>query len=310
MATILITTSTFAVEGEESLRLLEKAGYHAVQNPHKRTLTESEVEALIARCQPVALIAGLEPLTERVMKVHAGLKVISRCGVGLDNVDLSASQRLGIRVFTTPNAPTQPVAELTLGFMFGLIRHIPFSDHKIRDGEWKKTMGYLFEELVVGIIGVGRIGKKVAAMCRALGAKVIASDVKPDRDWASQQSVELLDRDDLIRQADILSLHLPYATDDLYHLIGPRQLSMMKRGSYLINTSRGGLVDEQALCESIQNGHLAGAAIDTFEKEPYDGPLRRLDRVILSPHAGSYARAARMRMEREATENAIAGLHA
>ena len=162
-------------------------------------------------------------------------------------------------------------------------------------------MGSLVSELTIGILGLGRIGKRVATILRAFEATVIACDVQPDRAWAAGQGVAFKTREALLKESDVLCLHVPYVPA-LHHLIGRREFAMMKSGSYLINTSRGGLVDEEELYRALQSGHLAGAALDTFEREPYTGPLRELDNVILTPHMGSYARAARTQMERQAVE--------
>lgn len=308
MNVALITTSSFGVRNSSPKQLLQSAGLELYDNPYGRTLSEGEVRELIRRYRPLGLIAGIEPLTEGVLREAEGLKVISRCGAGLDNVDLDAAARLGIAVFNTPEAPAQAVAELTLGLMLNLIRNVRSSDHLIRSGVWRKPMGFLLSELTVGIIGLGRIGKRVAMLARQLGAVVVGSDIAPDPDWVEAQGVRLLTKAELLRVADVLSLHLPYTSGDLYHVIGRPQLAAMRPGSYLVNTSRGGLVDEAALFDALKSGHLAAAALDTFEREPYDGPLKQLENVILTPHIGSYAREARTRMETEAAVNLIRAL--
>ena len=303
---VLITTSSFGTDDTSARELLAKAGFLVKDNPFKRTLTEAEIKELMKLHRPVGLIAGLEPLTAGVLEAASDhLKAISRCGVGLDNVDLNAAKRLGIAVRITPDAPSSAVAELAVGMMLNLIRSVSASDRMVRSGKWKKQMGFLLEELCVGVLGLGRIGKKVALFVSAFGGKVVASDVQPDKEWAAKHHVRLLDREELLRTADIVSLHLPYSSGELHHLINEDHLLRMKQGSYLINTSRGGLVDEAALAKLLASGHLAGAAIDTFEKEPYDGPLKNVDNVILTPHIGSYARATRVRMEYEAAQNLV-----
>ena len=306
---ILITTSSFGAGSPSATGLLEKAGLVVEGNPHKRTLTEKEVLDLLIQHRPAGMIAGLEPLTASVLEQSASfLRVISRCGVGLDNVDLEAAKARNIAVCSTPDGPSSAVAELTLGLMLGLLRNITVSDRAVRAGEWKKPLGYLIEELTIGVIGLGRIGKRVAHLCRSFGGKVLGSDIAPNLDWAAQNQVALVKREDLLASADVVTLHLPYATGELHHFIDAEHLRKMKRGAYLINTSRGGLIDEAALGEALKRGHLAGAAIDTFEREPYDGPLRAAGSVILTPHVGSYARAARIRMEQEAAVNVIVAL--
>ncbi|MEO7317584.1 MAG: phosphoglycerate dehydrogenase [Chthoniobacteraceae bacterium] len=306
---LLITTSSFGGKDDAALAALRAEGHEVVLNPFARTLTEAEIGALLAEHRPVGLIAGLEPLTEQVMRgAVAHLKVISRCGTGLDNVDLDAAKRLGIAVLNTPAAPAEAVAELSLGLILALIRNIVVHDQLVRSGAWKKRMGLLLSEITVGIVGLGRVGRRVAAILRPLGTKIIATDVLPDHDWIAAHGVSLMSLPQLLATADVVSLHLPYASGDLHRLMNAERIAAMKPGSFLINTSRGALIDEQAVTEALQSGHLAGAAVDTFELEPYTGLLLQAPNVILSPHAGSYARATRNRMELEAAQNLIAGL--
>lgn len=308
-ANILITTSSFASGDPTVVTGLTAAGYTVVTNPFKRTLTESEVTALLAEHRPAGLIAGVEPLTGSVIESAAAyLKIISRCGTGIDNVDLAAAKRLGITVFNTPSAPAEAVAELSLALILALVRNVVTHDRAVRDGTWKKRMGLLLSEITVGIIGLGRVGRRVAAMLRPFGTRILATDVMPDHDWIAQHGVSLVSLEQLISTADVVSLHLPYASGDLYRLMNAERLALMKKGSYLLNTSRGALIDEQAVCDALQSGHLAGAAVDTFEQEPYTGVLLGAPNIILSPHAGSYARATRNRMELEAVRNLLGGL--
>ncbi len=306
---VLITTSSFGAKDKASLDALRDAGCTAVLNPFGRTLNEAEITALLAEHQPVGLIAGLEPLTEAVMQgAVAHLKVISRCGTGLDNVDLPAAKRLGIAVLNTPAAPAEAVAELSLGLILALIRNVVAHDQLVRSGTWKKRMGLLLSEITVGIVGLGRVGRRVAAILRPLGTKVVATDVLPDHDWIAAHGVSLMTLPQLLATADVVSLHLPYASGDLHRLLNAERIAAMKPGSFLLNTSRGALIDEQAVSDALHSGHLAGAAIDTFEQEPYTGLLLQAPNVILSPHAGSYARATRNRMELEAAQNLVTGL--
>ena len=306
---LLITTSSFGAKDTAALAALRDAGYEAVLNPFARTLTEAEITALLAEHRPVGLIAGLEPLTDQVMQgAVAHLQVISRCGTGLDNVDLDAAKRLGIAVLNTPAAPAEAVAELSLGLILALIRNIAAHDQIVHAGAWKKRMGLLLSEITVGIVGLGRVGKRVAAMLRPLGSRVIATDVLPDHDWIAAHGVSLMTLPQVLAAADVVSLHLPYASGDLFRLMNAERIATMKPGSYLLNTSRGALIDEQAVADALKSGHLAGAAIDTFETEPYTGLLLQAPNLILSPHAGSYARATRNRMELEAAQNLIKGL--
>ncbi len=214
---------------------------------------------------------------------------------------------MGISVLSTPYGPTQAVAELTLGMILGLIRHAGTSTAEMRQGQWTKRMGFLLSEMTVGIVGLGKVGKRLAGMLRALGGRVLGCDKALDLAWCGEHQVTPRTWGKILPEADILCLHLPLEKE-LRHLVGKREIARMKWGSFLTNTSRGGLVDERALYEALRSGQLAGAALDTFEEEPYHGPLRKLRNVILTPHIGSYARAGRIAMEREAAENLIGEL--
>jgi len=307
MSRILITTTSFAKDDVSPLDLLQKAGYKTIINPYGRKLTEEEVLNLILEIKPVGMIAGVEPITASVLQKAKGLKVISRCGIGLENVDLNAARSLGIAVTNTPDAPTESVAELTIGLIFNLLRKISFLDRELRKGNWTKETGNLVRGKKVGIIGLGRIGKRVAEMLLALGTKVVGTDIQPDYEWLQKKQVPLVSLEELLKQSEILCLHVSYIVSN-EHLIGKKEIEAMPKGAYVINTSRGEVIDQDALYSMLTNGYLSGAALDVFDHEPYTGPLTKLDNVVLTPHIGSYAREARVEMEIQAAENLIAGL--
>ncbi len=292
---VLITTSTFNLDNFEQLELLNKAQIEVKLNPFATRLTEDQAIDLLGT-NTIGLIAGLEPLTEKVLTSAKSLKVIARVGTGLDSVDLVAAKKLGITVLNTPDAPTQAVAELTLGHILGLLRNIPVADRQIRNGVWKGLMGSLLQTKTVGIVGFGRIGKRVAGLLSAFGAKVIISD-----ELATSTEYLNVGLNELCAKSDVITLHLPY-NDLTHHLINEKQLNLMKKGSYFVNISRGGLVDEDALLAALKSGQIAGAALDCFEHEPYDGELRNFDNVQITAHMGSYARETRDLMEREASQ--------
>lgn len=299
---ILISTSSFAEYDKSPLRLLESNRFEVVLNPYKRKLKPEEVVALAKDC--VGIIAGTEPLTEEVLRQLPRLKAISRCGTGLDNVDVEAAKKRGIAVRTTPDAPTQAVAELAIALVLSMLRQINFMDKQVRSGAWSKEMGRLLSGKTVGIIGLGRIGRRVAELLRPFGVKILGSEPKSDRKWVKENKVRLTSLEELLRESDVVTLHIPY-TKENRNLINAKRLKIMKRGAILINTSRGGLVDEGVLYQALKAGHLGGAALDAMVTEPYHGPLKGLDNVILTPHVGSYALEARVQMEIEATKNLI-----
>ncbi|PKN70929.1 MAG: hydroxyacid dehydrogenase [Deltaproteobacteria bacterium HGW-Deltaproteobacteria-12] len=297
MKRIAITTSSFAQFSEEPLILLRRAGLEYVCNPFGRNLTEEETIGLLRGCVGVA--AGTEPLTARVIAELPELKVISRCGAGMDNVDIAAAAKKGIKLCSTPDGPTLAVAELTLAFALDLLRKVTQMDRGLRGGAWKKQMGNTLKGKKLGIIGFGRIGQAVAAIFTALGADIAFNDPVVDSTIYRKMSIS-----ELLSWADIISLHSSRSGGEC-SLLAIDQLRKMKPGSWIINAARGGLVDEGALYDLLKSGHLAGAAIDVFEREPYDGPLKDLDNVILTPHIGSYARESRIQMEIDTIKNLI-----
>ena len=299
---VLISTSSFNLANFAQLSDLEKAGVEVKLNPFAARLTEKQVIDLLGT-DTIGLIAGLEPLTKNVLQAAKSLKVIARVGTGLDSVDLVAAKELEIIVLNTPDAPTKAVAELTIAHILGLLRHLSQADRQIRNGIWKGLMGSLLETKTVGIVGFGRIGKRVATLLSAFGASVLISDAQVKS--GDFQNVGL---DELCTRSDIVSLHLPYG-EATHHIIDEKRINLMKKGSFIVNISRGGLVDEAMLLVALKSGHLAGAALDCFEQEPYEGELRNLENVQITAHMGSYARETRDLMEQEASRLLVNALH-
>ena len=297
---ILISTNSFGVYDSEPLEMLKREGYVSRLNPHGRKVSGAEFVELIG--EAVGLIAGTEKLDADCLEYAKYLKVISRCGVGMDNVDLKTAKRLGIKVINTPTGPTQAVAELVVGLIFNLLRDVTQMDRAIRSGQWSKRMGRLLGQKKLGLIGFGSIGQATARLAKACGLDVYYYDVvtSPEKDALATS----LDFNTLLSTVDVVSLHTSFSPENT-RLIGAEQLALMKKESYFINAARGGLVDEGALLQSLQSGHLSGAALDVFEDEPYNGPFTEMDNVILTPHIGSYAKEARVYMETEAVKNLI-----
>ncbi|MDR1043812.1 MAG: hydroxyacid dehydrogenase [Candidatus Adiutrix sp.] len=296
---IAVTTSTFAEQDPGPLDLL-RANFDEVRlNPHGRTLSAEETVGFLAGCAGV--LAGTEPYSAELFAARPELRVVSRCGAGLDSVDLKAAAAKGVAVLNTPDGPSPAVAELTLALALDLARRISLHDRNLRNGAWRKRLGRLLAGQQVAVIGYGRIGRRVAGLFRALGCRVAVCDPYAD-------SGELPNRPlaELLPCSDGLTLHC--APPPGGPLLGRAELALMKPGAWLINAARGGLVDEEALAEALAEGRLSGAALDVFEREPYQGPLTGLDTALLTPHIGSYAREARIGMEREAAENLLRGL--
>jgi len=300
---IVITTTSFAKFDNQPLQLLNNSGYEAVLNPYGRKLTGDEVVELAA--DAAGLIAGTESLDRSVLENLPCVRIISRCGVGMDNIDLGAAAELNIKVVNTPFGPTLAVAELAVGLILDLLRKSTRMDREMRACVWKKRMGNLLNGKKVGIIGFGRIGKKTAELLMAFGCKLSYYDNARIQGYKDLR-IEKLGLYDLLRTSDIITIHVSGKYEK--PLLGYRELEMMKEGAWIVNVARGGVVDEKALFSALQDGHLAGAALDVFEKEPYNGPLKKLENIILTPHIGSYAKEARIEMEIQAAKNLIEGL--
>lgn len=303
MLKIAITTSSFGESDIRPLQLLRDSGFEVILNPYGRKLDQKEFIELTR--DAISIIAGTETLDSKILAELPALKVISRCGVGMDNVDLKATERLGIKVYNTPDAPVIAVAELTIGLILTLLRKITLMDREIRSGLWKKRMGSLLSGKQVGIIGFGRIGRKIAELLMTMEAGVFFAD--PNVTEREADIFPRMEFKELLKSSDITSLHLSNSKEN-YRLLGQKEFSLMKKGAFLINCSRGGMVDEDALYLALKDGKLAGAAIDVFEHEPYIGPLKELDNVILTPHIGSYAKEVRVEMEMQAVKNLLEGL--
>lgn len=299
MKKVFIATSSFSQYDNTPIDLLREAGLTVRVNPYGRKLTEDELIRHLSDIEYI--IAGTEPLTRSVLETAKRLKVISRCGSGLDNVDINAANRLGIKIFNTPDVVTLAVAELTLGLMLCLLRKIPQLDREFHRGIWQKRMGNLLSGKEVGIVGMGRIGEKVVELLKPFKCEIAYTDPFVEKEIVGLNRLSLKR---LLNWADIISLHV--STSD--EILGEKELKIMKKGSWLINTSRGKVVNESALYKLLKNNHLSGAALDVFDNEPYNGPLKELDNVIITPHIGSYAKEARIRMEIEAVQNLLIAL--
>lgn len=298
MHEVVISTSSFDLENNSGIDLLRAAGLKITTNPFGRKLTEAEIGGLLGD-SVAGLLAGVEPLTAKVITSARGLRVISRCGVGLDNVDLAAANELKIPVLSTPDAPVDAVVEMTLGLMLATLRQIPEADRQVRSGGWPRLKGRLLKAQTVGILGLGRIGTRVASICCAFGARVIAHD-PVIRDTPAD--VEWVELPELLSQSAIVSLHAPYEAAT-HHLINKDRLALMQPGAILVNTARGSLVDEIELVKALQCGQLSAAGLDVFEAEPYSGALQELPQVVLTPHLASSAIESRCQMELEAANN-------
>jgi len=298
----VITTVPFGAVDPKPIELLNGAGVAFEINPLGRKLRPEEVAGVIGEADIV--IAGTEPITAAVMDACPNLKAICRVGIGLDSVDLLAARERNILVSYTPDGPSPAVAELTIGLMIDLLREVTKADRDIRAGTWFRKAGRRLSECTVGIIGCGRIGGGVIQHLSGgfPGVNILANDLKPIPEldglvtWADKQRI--------YEQCDVISLHVPL-TPETQNLIGKDEIAQFKAGAILLNTARGGVVNEADLAEALRDGSLGAAAIDAFEEEPYEGELRELENAVLTCHLGSMTEDCRARMEIEATEEAV-----
>jgi D-3-phosphoglycerate dehydrogenase / 2-oxoglutarate reductase len=264
--------------------LLEAAGFEVLPGSRRRNLwNEDELIAELEGC--VAIVAGSEPYTPRVLEACRELRVIARTGVGFDAINLEACDRLGIVVATTPGVNHHAVAEHTMALLFGVARGFPAQDQGVRSGRWIRIAGPRVMGSTLGIVGLGRIGQATATRALGVGMKVIAFEPRPNAEFVKQWGIELASLDELLEKSDYVSLHSP-CTPDTRHLMNADRFAKMKPGSVLINTARGALVDEAALFVALKSGHLRGAGLDVFETEPLplDSPLLTLPNVLLAGH--------------------------
>lgn len=246
----------------------------------------SEEQGIEAARDADVLVVGLQRITERVLDAATRLKVIGRCGVGLDNIDLKAAGARGIPVVYTPGANAQTVADLTVGLLIALARKIPQADRMTRAGLWKRIMGTDIWGKTLGIFGLGQIGFNVARRAKGFDMNVLAYDLFENRPRAAELGIEYKSKEEILRAADFITLHLPL-DGGTRGFIGETDLKAMKRTAVLVNTSRGGVVDEKALYQALKEGVIAGAALDVFEQEPPGKtPLVELDNFIGCPHIG------------------------
>ena len=303
MSKVLITTVPFAEINQKPLELLNQAGIHYKINPLQKKLTEDDLASMISDYD--MLIAGTEPITSKVLKRAKNLKLISRVGIGLDNVDLKIAKELGIKVSYTPDAPSPAVAELTISLILVLLRQIHISNEQLHLGKWHRFFGQRLSNMTIGVIGVGRIGKKVLSHLKGFGSpKVLANDISNQANKISYDNIKWVDKEEIYEKADIITLHIPL-TKLTKNMICKEQILLMKKNAILINTSRGGIINEKDLYNCLLKNHLKGAGIDVYEEEPYDGPLKHLTNCLMTAHLGSMTEDCRNQMEIEATQEII-----
>ena len=283
---LLVTPTSYGKNDSRLKSELEALVGEVIYNPTGKPLLSAEVGQLLPGID--GYIAGLDAIDANALQQADRLRVISRYGVGVDNVDMATAREKGIIVTNTPGANSVSVAELALGLILALARQIPEAVEAVRLGRWPRYAGVTLEGKTIGILGLGTIGKQLARRLSGFDCTILAYDPYADKAFAQRHQVELASMDDVIANADFISLHLPLLPETR-NMVNFAFLNKMKEGAFLVNTSRGEVVDEKALFEALQSGHLRGAGLDAFRVEPPDpsNPLLKLPQVIATPHLGA-----------------------
>ena len=300
MPNVFISTIPFASNNQDSLKLLEENDLNYLINPLGRKVTEDEIKEYIKNCD--GLIAGTEPLNEYVLSSAKNLKVISRVGVGTDNIDLDYAKSKNISIEITRNGLTDSVAEYTLSLILNVLKGIHQSNTLLKKGVWQKSIGREISECNIGIVGAGNIGQKLLDLLDVFKPRSISYfDPYIDLNSSIFKKTTL---QNLLKESDIISLHLPL-TKDTESLISKKEIELMKSNSFIINTSRGAIIDEYYLIEALENKTIGGAALDVYTEEPYFGKLTKLDNCLVTPHNAPMTEKARESMEYDSVLNVI-----
>ncbi|MBW2482473.1 MAG: phosphoglycerate dehydrogenase [Deltaproteobacteria bacterium] len=305
---VLVSAPYFIPVIEQYRQRLAAKDIELVPAEVKERLSETELIKIVKDID--GIICGDDRITKNVIDAAPRLKVISKWGTGIDSIDAAEAARRGIPVYRTLNAFSEPVADTVLGYILTFARKLPWMDRDIRQGVWQKPLLVSLRECVLGVVGVGNCGKAVVRRALAFGMRVLGNDiVKMPEDFLSETGIEMVALEELLASADFISLN-PDLNPTSYHLISKKQLDVMKPGAYLINVSRGPVVDEAALIKALQHNRIAGAALDVFEDEPLpqDSPLRKFDNCLLAPHNANSSPEAWQRVHENTVNNLLKGL--
>jgi len=275
----------------------------------KEHLSENELLPIIENIDGV--ICGDDYFTEEVIKRAKKLRVISKWGTGIDTIDQDACKKYGIKLYNTPNAFTEPVSDTVIGFILCYARNIILSDQEIKKGKWNKVLGFALHEKILGIIGVGNIGKAVVKKAKNFGIKILGNDIKQiPEEFISETGIIMVEKGILYKNSDIISINCDL-NETSYHLINMNSFNLMKKKPFIINTARGSIINEKDLILALENGLIAGAALDVFENEPIEknNPLLKFKNVILSPHNSNSSMIAWEKVHKTTISNLIKGLN-
>ena len=283
---VLVTATNYSKYCQAGKKILENAGCKIIENPHGRPYTFDELKEIVEDIDGV--VVGVDDWNEDVFKLAPKLKGMARFGVGVDNIDLNAAKEHGIIVCNSPGINSSAVAEQAVALMLSLIRNIPEMNRAVRKGEWPRPMFHELKSRTIGFLGFGAIARNVAQRLAGFGPEMIAYDKYPNQKEADKLGVRLVSQEEVLKESDIISVHLP-ATDETKHLINKETIQQMKDGVYIVNTARGSIVNETDMAEALESGKAAGFGTDVFEHEPIDlsGPLFKYDNYIATPHVSA-----------------------
>lgn len=300
---ILIAPRSFASFSDKSLKMLTERDYKIKRNNTGRPYKKEEMLKLIRDVD--GIIIGIDELSAEIIEEANELKVISKYGIGLDNIDIDTATNKKIVVTNTPTANVDAVADLTFGLILSLARRIPEANKKTKSGKWEKIIGKSVWKKTIGIIGLGKIGKQVVKRAQGFEMNILAFDIVKDKKFAQKYGIKYVNLEKLLQKSDYISIHVPL-NDATRNMISYEELGKIKKDAFLINTSRGGIVDEEALYDALRNSKLRGAALDVYNNEPLrESPLKELDNVIMTPHIGAYTEEAVENMSIQAAQNLI-----
>lgn len=300
---VFISLNQFCHFSNIPKKLLKRYNIECIDNPLKRKLTEEDLIRYQGNCD--FILAGTEKISKKVINKNKNLKVISRVGVGIDNIDLKYAKKKQIKIFNTPSAPSDSVAEFSLALILNSIKQINLMDTRIRKKKWIKLQGKMINDLNIGIVGTGNIGSKLIKLLSFLKPKnILAYDREKKFDLIKKFNVSYVSKKVLLKNSDLISLHLS-SNHKTKKFIGEEEFKLMKKTAIIINTSRGDIIDEKKLENALKRKIIAFAALDAFEKEPYSGCMINLENCLITSHSSSFTESARKMMEIHATKNII-----
>jgi D-3-phosphoglycerate dehydrogenase len=303
MNKVLVTPRSLTRSGHPALEKIEDAGFELLFCTRGKMPGEDELLELVPGC--VGYLAGVEKISRRVLEAADQLKVISRNGTGIDNIDMEAARECGIEVARAVGANAQGVAELAIALLFAVFRRLTSNNAAVKAGRWERQRGVEVKGKTVGIIGCGHIGGRVAELAAGIGMNVLGYDAYPDEEGAQGAAFRYVSLDQLLKESDVITLHCP-ALEDGKALINREALGRMKKGVYLINTARSSLVDDDVLLEALESGQVEGFATDVYEQEPpQQSRLLQHEKVITTPHIGGYTEESVARATEAAVDNIL-----